>query len=77
VLMPLFYIGWVRQSWNTVPAWNIVVSLSLFISLEVLTGYGAVYAFRSYITWAGSILKGGLNAERMESGSAGSHKAGC
>lgn len=57
VVIPIFYVGWVRESWPTLTRCNLGLTLGLFIILEALTIYGAMYAYRNFIVWAGSILK--------------------
>jgi hypothetical protein len=59
IVIPVLVVGWLRESWNTLTLWQIVLTIIVFISGELLTGWAAASAYQLYSTRAKEILHGG------------------
>ena len=58
IVMPIFFIGWLVHSWSTLHCFCRISSIVAFTIVEVVTAYGAVTAFKYYVTRGKQILKG-------------------
>lgn len=57
-VIPVLFIGWLFDSWQTLHWLYKALSIVAFLGIEVLTGCGAVAAFKYYVSRATQILKG-------------------
>ena len=59
IVLPVFVVGWLRESWDTLASWQIVLTIIVFVSGELLTGWAAAVAYQLYSTRTKKILDGG------------------
>lgn len=65
LVIPVFFAGWLVESWPSLHSFYKILSILGFVLIEVVTGYGTVAAFKNYITRGKQILRGDYNAERL------------
>lgn len=58
VVMPVSYVGWIKESWNALSAASILLTFVVFMVVEVVSAWAAVDAYQRFVARAGRILKG-------------------
>jgi hypothetical protein len=58
VVFPLMCVSWLKDSWTTLRARDILVAIVILGALEVAAGSAAVEAYRRYVERSRKILKG-------------------
>lgn len=59
VVLPLYYLGWLKTSWSTMGFSGFIFSALLLIGVEVVNIVGAIAAYNLYVIRGRAVLKGG------------------